>query len=213
MILLVEDGPTEANVAQRLLKKAGPVRVVGSVAEAVRVLDLEDGIGGLIVDIGLPDGSGFDVVDTARALYTDLPCLVLTGNDDHDVIRRAQLYGCEYLPKPASGPHLVAFAKRCRARPHWRHARLAPIVRDFAEEHRLSAREEEIVRLIARDVSPGDLPREMGVSENTIKTLTRRLLNKCGASRLDDVLERLRKRISIPPRSESGTGLAPQSLP
>ncbi len=195
VFLVVEDAAPAARVAGRVLERFGPTLVATTVAEALERLDGIDGSWALVVDVGLPDGSGFDVIAAARAQYGDVLCLVLTAADDRDTIAMAQLHGAEYLTKPAQRANLEAFAERACAPARHRHVRLGRLVSELATEHGLSSREAQIVRLVASGVAVGDLPGELGVTDNTVKTLTRRLLRKCGAQRLADVSGPLQRRV------------------
>jgi CheY-like chemotaxis protein len=78
-ILLVDDHRDTLKVMQRLLEACGHhVEVAMSVADAARaaretVFDL------LISDIGLPDGTGLDVIQAVRVTNPGLPGIALTG--------------------------------------------------------------------------------------------------------------------------------------
>ncbi len=193
VLLVVEDSPTIATTIEAALKDCGGVRIESTVAGALELVSELAEYSGLIVDVGLPDGSGFDVLEACRSSHPGLPALVLTSHEDHDTIRRAQIHGAQYLPKPPPVGNLLAFAKSALSSEHGRRARLHEAAHRLADERGLSPREEQIVRLSAEGVSPGALAEAMDVSPNTIKTLTRRLLQKCGAGRLSDITDRLRK--------------------
>ena len=195
MFLVVEDSPPVSRVIERVLRKFGDVHVAESVSDGLKALESIGAIDALVVDVGLPDGTGFDVLEAARARRSDLPCLVLTGQDDHPTIKQAQLVGAEYLPKPTSPKHLEAFGERCVAPVRRQEARLDELVESVASKHRLSRREAQIVRLTAAGVAPSELASEMQISENTVKTLTRRLLRKCGANRVTDLTAPLQRRM------------------
>jgi DNA-binding NarL/FixJ family response regulator len=54
----------------------------GSVAEARVQLARPDEIGALIVDIGLPDGAGDDLIAELRHICATLPAIIATGYED-----------------------------------------------------------------------------------------------------------------------------------
>lgn len=71
------------------------------------------GIDLVILDVGLPDCSGFDVCRQLR-LESDVPVLFLTARDGElDRVLGLELGGDDYMPKPFSPRELVA---RVRAR-------------------------------------------------------------------------------------------------
>jgi CheY-like chemotaxis protein len=86
-ILLVEDHADTAHVMSRLLRRLGhTVRTSGTVAEAAELArnspyDL------LLSDIGLPDGTGIDLIRQIRA-HRDLAAIALTGYGMEDDIAK-----------------------------------------------------------------------------------------------------------------------------
>lgn len=65
----------------------------------------------VIVDIGLPDMTGFDFITELRRWYTG-PLLVLTVHDqEEDKVRALDLGADDYLTKPFGVPELVARLK------------------------------------------------------------------------------------------------------
>jgi diguanylate cyclase (GGDEF)-like protein/PAS domain S-box-containing protein len=82
-LLLVEDSPGDASLVQAALADAGSydLQWVQSVAEARAALE-DDRFDCLLVDLGLPDAQGLEVVAALRAPAGEAPLVVLTGNDD-----------------------------------------------------------------------------------------------------------------------------------
>jgi DNA-binding response OmpR family regulator len=80
--LLVEDEPTVAQLCAKLLSPwRMRTRVARSVAEAMAALEEGGPLTLACVDVGLPDGSGFDVVRALRARRPSVPILVVTGRE------------------------------------------------------------------------------------------------------------------------------------
>ena len=120
-ILLVEDNLDTLRVMARLLLGRGHVVVrADSVASALAAA--EDGEFDLLVsDLGLPDGSGLDLIRGIRALRLGqtMPGIALSGYGLDDDIRRSQEAGfLEHLVKPVDFTALEAAIRRvARARP------------------------------------------------------------------------------------------------
>jgi len=77
-ILLVEDHEDSAEIMSRLLREKGySVQTVGTVGEALKILG-EREFSLLISDIGLPDGSGIDLIRQVRSVSA-IPAIALTG--------------------------------------------------------------------------------------------------------------------------------------
>lgn len=110
-VLIVDDEPTAVDPLEFALRRAGfEVDVVGTLGEADRAVrsrrpDL------LVLDVGLPDGSGLDYL---RALRTggDLPVLMLTCHaDEVDRVLGLELGADDYVVKPFSPREVVARVK------------------------------------------------------------------------------------------------------
>ncbi len=112
-ILLVEDHPDTARLMRRLLSALGyQVHVTSSVAQALaaveaQVFDL------MISDIGLPDGTGYDLLRQVRPRYP-FSAIALTGFGMDDDVKQAEEAGfVAHLTKPVSFEQLEVTIKRC----------------------------------------------------------------------------------------------------
>src|SRR5512133_367956 len=77
------------------------VTTAGTIADVVRVAS-DDPVDLLLLDLGLADGDGLDVLDQLRAREA-MPrvSVALTGRDEPDVIERCRAAGCrDVLLKP-----------------------------------------------------------------------------------------------------------------
>jgi PAS domain S-box-containing protein len=86
-ILLVEDEPLIQMLATDFLEDVGlKVDTAGTAREALNKLALvSGGFAAVIVDIGLPDRNGDDLVREIRSMHAALPILVATGKGAKDV--------------------------------------------------------------------------------------------------------------------------------
>jgi DNA-binding response OmpR family regulator len=108
-IVLVEDNPQLAGTIRDGLAEDGyTVDVIDTAAKAIRRgmrrdLDL------MILDLGLPDRDGLDVLKELRAARIHVPVLVLTARDAVDSRVSALDAGADdYLVKPFAFAELVA---------------------------------------------------------------------------------------------------------
>jgi CheY-like chemotaxis protein/anti-sigma regulatory factor (Ser/Thr protein kinase) len=101
-ILLVEDHKDTRRTLSRLLTHFGhDVVTADNVRSAMKIID-SDTINVLLCDIGLPDGSGFDVVSQARS-KRPLKAIALTGFGTEDDVRRSKEAGFDFhLVKPVN---------------------------------------------------------------------------------------------------------------
>jgi DNA-binding response OmpR family regulator len=193
VVLVVEDDP---HVGSYLGKWAVAEGWDARLAATVRAgLDaLSGALDCAIMDLGLPDGSGFEVVDAAREQHPDLPILILTGALDEDSVNRAQRVGVAYVCKPACRETIRHFLARC-----WtdkRH-RLSTVVNDFVATHGLTAAHARLLEAAITESATRDvLSQALGVKPNTVKTQVTEILARVGrAGALEEVVAPLRKRV------------------
>lgn len=156
----------------------------------------------LIVDLGLPDGSGLDLIAQARSLSAEIAILVLTVfGDEHKLIRAIEHGARGYLLKdePAIGlvdaidqlraggaPISPAIARHLVAR--MVHAE--PTVALPRTEALLTARETEVLKLSAKGYNHGEVARLLELSPNTVASYTRKIYEKLEVrSRTEAVFE------------------------
>ena len=115
-LLLVEDHETTRSVLMRLLRRAGyEVVAAGSVAEAVAAA-AQERFDVVVSDLGLPDGSGQDLMKRLRALDPTLRGIALSGYGMEDDLRRSEEAGFfTHLVKPVKFEQLREALQRMHA--------------------------------------------------------------------------------------------------
>jgi two-component system catabolic regulation response regulator CreB len=107
VILVVEDEPGIADTLQYALRTEGFEPRCCSTGEAA--LAAADEAALVILDVGLPDLSGFEVFKRLRARHDSLPVLFLTARaDEIDRVVGLELGADDYVTKPFSPRELVA---------------------------------------------------------------------------------------------------------
>ena len=115
-VLIVEDDADIAKLLCITLQQAGlTCSVCGSAAETRNVFR-DHSFDAIILDIGLPDGNGFDLCKEIRG-DSDIPIIFLTGrNDEIDRVLGLEIGGDDYITKPFSPRELVARIKAIERR-------------------------------------------------------------------------------------------------
>lgn len=108
-LLVVEDEPRIAAFIHKGLRAQGfdveSVETGGAALHAARA----DRFDLVLLDLGLPDLDGLEVLRRLRASGNAVPVVILTArNEPDDRSLGAALGAAEYLTKPFSFPHLVA---------------------------------------------------------------------------------------------------------
>ncbi|MBR1741286.1 MAG: response regulator transcription factor [Lachnospiraceae bacterium] len=101
-ILLLEDDVSLIDGLKYSLKKNGfEVEFVRSIQEALACITEIDKYDMLILDVTLPDGSGFEVCETVRGYGNKIPIIFLTASDEEvSIIRGLDCGGDDYITKP-----------------------------------------------------------------------------------------------------------------
>jgi DNA-binding response OmpR family regulator len=107
-ILVVEDHADTLRLLLRLLALSGyRAHGAASIGEAVRVAGRKE-CRLVIADVGLPDGSGLELLPALRRHY-DVKGIAVTGHDGDDVKTAAREAGFDaHLVKPVSFQKLLA---------------------------------------------------------------------------------------------------------
>ncbi len=166
-VLIVEDEPGIVDfLHDNLRADEHTVRVVGTVRDALLALRAErhDIV---LIDVGLPDGSGLDVVRAIRSGEAGDPgagVIVLTArSEEQDRLRGFARGADDYVPKPFSYPELLARVSALHERIRRVTRRemievgaleidvLARVVRIGGATIQLPAKEFELLAALARD--------------------------------------------------------------
>ena len=108
VILLEDDDELRSIVGRGLREEGFEVSTAVSAAEFVRQVDAGEA-DALVVDIGLPDADGRDVVQALRARGLSVPVIFLTARDAlPDRLAGFASGGDDYLTKPFHFAELVA---------------------------------------------------------------------------------------------------------
>ena len=122
-LLLVEDDQMLSNSLLHQLEKSGfSVDPAYTAKEAITLGEQED-YRVSILDLGLPDGNGLDVLKKWRAKNIAFPVLILTARDDwHDKVAGLKAGADDYLAKPFQTEELIArlnaIVRRSEGRTH-----------------------------------------------------------------------------------------------
>lgn len=197
--LVVEDDQVLRRALVRGLRAWGVETLEASdVKSARRLLRLEPDL--VVTDVRLPDGSGQEVARRAARLRTQPFIVAMSGEaTPAEAFELARACVRVYLEKPFTLAELQARIGEIRARdgsgplawddalPHGVRELLLSELTRFAAERGLTAQETEVLRHTLAGTPRAALPGALGVPSNTCKTLVRRVLRKCGLSRLAQV--------------------------
>ena len=109
LILIVEDDPELAHLISDQLESSGMMTQVHHRAANVTRYLQNNFANLMLLDVNLPDQSGFSLVDSLKSHNIELPIIFLTGNDSEtDRVKGLDMGGDDYITKPFSFTELVA---------------------------------------------------------------------------------------------------------
>lgn len=187
-VLLVDDHELIRQGLARAFERDPGMSVIGqagSVAEALSAWRaLRPDV--VVTDLQLPDGTGLDIVRALRSESTDVGLVMLTMHAaDAQMFSAMEAGASAFLGKEARGAEVVAAA---------RHSANAPLSflspgltaavmrRASIAAARLTAREQEVLELLADGFGSAEIAARLYLGESTAKTHIARIYRKLGAN-------------------------------
>jgi DNA-binding NarL/FixJ family response regulator len=202
-VLVVEDdAPTRARLA-RAVEADARLRLVGLAATACEGIDVlrREVPDVLLVDLGLPDRSGIDVIRAARQLSADTQAMVVTVfGDEKSVVGAIEAGARGYLLKDGSEGEISGAILELRAGGSPISARIARhLLTRFQEPApaphgapSLTEREREILDCVVKGFTFPEIARLLEISAHTVTTHVRHIYRKLEVrSRSEAVYEAL----------------------
>jgi DNA-binding NarL/FixJ family response regulator len=209
-VLLCDDHQVFAEALAGLLQADGleVVDVVGRVGDAVAAA-MAKKPDVVLMDYELPDGDGVGATRAIKAVVPDAHVVLLTSNADEDVLVSAIEAGASGFVTKHKPAAEVTAAIRAAAGGEMlvssdMLARLLPRMNRTTERkgaYDLTARELEVLDLLADGTPNQELAARMGISRNTVRNHVQNLLTKLGVhSRLEAVALATREGLLRPRR-------------
>jgi DNA-binding NarL/FixJ family response regulator len=196
-VAIVEDDLGFRRALTEAIESAQDIRLAGIAGTRAEGLKLLEGAPTdvLLVDLGLPDGSGIDVIKAAVQQWNSCSVMVATNfGDETHVIRSIEAGATGYLLKDSSPARIVdeirsvasggspispIIARQVLAR--FRQIGIGganrPVVAEDAPQL-LSVREKEVLELITKGFTANEIARLMSLSPFTVRSFVRRIYSK-----------------------------------
>lgn len=197
-VLIVEDHQVVAEGLAALINDQQDMTVVGhagSVADSVtRTFELKPDL--VVVDFRLTDGTGADAAMSIRQVRPETKLIFLT-REDSDAARFAALESgaSAFIHKSRAAQEVVeAIRVVAGGGSLFTPRSIAQLLNSRREVEgqleRLTAREKEVLRLMADGTSSRDIAKELGISYTTVRTHIRSLGSKLGVhSKLEAIVK------------------------
>ncbi|MCD6044294.1 MAG: DNA-binding response regulator [Burkholderiales bacterium] len=189
-VLIADDHGVVAEGLKHLVEAQADMEVVGCVAdgrEAVQAArDTQPDV--VVMDLSMPELNG---ADAARAILAREPkcrIIVLSMYSQREYVRRALKAGAAgYVVKGSAAKELVEAIRAVSAGQRYLSPRVADVVlEDYTDEKRedplarLSAREREVLQLLAEGKTGAEIAQRLSLSQKTVETYRARLVEKLG---------------------------------
>lgn len=188
-VMLVDDHELIRQGLARAFERDEDMHVVGqagSVNEGLRVFEeLRPDV--VVTDLQLPDGHGLEIVRAIRTTNDAVGLVVLTMHAGDEQIFAAMEAGASaFVGKDSKSSEVVSAAKHAAVAPRTflcTGLSAAMMRRATAPAApRLSAREEEVLELLAESLGTSDIAGRLYLSESTAKTHITHIYQKLGAA-------------------------------
>jgi DNA-binding NarL/FixJ family response regulator len=202
-VAIVEDDPDFSNALSLVVENAPDMRLAATAATQAQGLSMLAGPPAdvLLVDLGLPDGSGIEVIRAAARHWPSCSIMVSTNfGDETHVMRSIEAGAAGYLLKDSSpskmadeirslanggSPISPIIARQILAR--FRLKPAAPAHEQAATHGEeapapLSQREKEVLDYITKGFTVHEIAGLMGLSHFTVRTFVRRIYSKLKVS-------------------------------
>jgi DNA-binding NarL/FixJ family response regulator len=192
-VMIVEDDPAFLSRFCRIVTSEREFELFAAVRDGASARDCLAGSAPdvLLVDLGLPDMSGIEIIRETSRRYPQTDIMVVTMfADEAHVLESIEAGATGYLLKDSLPDEFIQLIKQLRAggspispviaRLLLRQLRPAagPTVTETPGAAALSTRESEILALIAKGFSFGEIGKLLGVSTHTVTTHVKNIYKK-----------------------------------
>jgi FixJ family two-component response regulator len=189
IVVVIDDDPDVREGLKALFQSVNlESRAFKSAPEFFRS-KLPDQVSCLILDVRLPGLSGLDFQAELAKVNVNIPIIFITGFGDIPMSVKAMKAGAvEFLTKPIREQDLLDAVRAALDRDRMRRKSEEKIQDLRARFDALSAREQEVMSLVASGLMNKQVAAEIGIVEVTVKVHRHNIMKKLGARSLADLV-------------------------
>ena len=194
IVFVVDDDASVREAVQRLISSVKlRVQTFGSTRDFL-ASKRPDVPACLVLDVRLPDASGLELQRDLAEAGIKIPIIFITGHADVPMTVQAMKAGAvEFLTKPFRGQELLDAIQQAIAKDRLAWNQRVQMAELRARTDTLTAREKEVMKLVAAGLLNKQIGAELGASELTIKTHRGRVMEKMRAESLADLVRMAEK--------------------
>ncbi|MFN9263577.1 MAG: response regulator [Acidobacteriota bacterium] len=218
-VAIADDHPIVRDGLKKLLALESDVEVVGEAGDGRGVIELVQQMDPdvLLLDLRMPNLDGLQALQTIQQTNRRTRVIILTASEDKNEFVQAMKLGCSGIVLKQTAPDLIVKSiRKVYSGEIWLDSHTtAAVMRQFAspgselssqgggsgkqrERSPLSAREREIVALVAQGYKNKEMAEKMFISEQTVKNHLHNIFDKLGVSdRLELALYAIHKGLHL----------------
>lgn len=203
-VLIAEDNLFSRTGIASLLGTQPDLQVVGAASDGAQAVamfrQLKPDV--LVCDLHMPNFDGFQAITAIRAENPNARILVLTNFEGDENIHRALTAGAAgYVTKDIDGGDLFDAIRRVSQGLRYVPADIARQLAERTSDSVLTARELQVLKLVAQGLSNEQIGKSLGLSKKTAEVYVSRILEKLGASSRTHAVTVARQRGILPPET------------
>jgi len=187
-VVLVDDHPIVLQGLEHLFARQPDIEVAACCSTVEAGLTAARTLPDIVVlDLRMPDGGGLALIDTIAAEKIATKTVVLTAAiSDEEVAQALQKGAAGLVLKESSPDQLLECVRRVHAGERWLDPEAMSRVGCTSSQESddraasLTAREREVVRMIASGLRNRDIGERLSISENTVKVHLHNIYEKLG---------------------------------
>ena len=185
-VLVVEDSREIAEALQQYLEEAGHTVLLATRGTHALALAASHAPDLVVLDLGLPDRDGHEVLAELRRRGRDMPVLILSARDgEADKLEGFTRGADDYVTKPFSVRELLArvgvlLRRHAAAAPAGAPARRPVSDDELRGRYRLTDRQVTVARLVGEGHRTTDIAERLGVTYHTARNHVDQVLQKLG---------------------------------
>jgi FixJ family two-component response regulator len=189
IVFIIDDDLSVRRALTNLFQSVGlEVEAFGSAPDMLHS-KLPDVISCLVLDIRLPGLSGLDLQTELAKANIHIPIIFITGHGDIPMTVRAMKGGAvDFLTKPFRDQDLLDAVMAAIERDRKRREVAKTVTNLQSLFETLSAREREVLALVASGLMNKQVAAELGLAEITVKIYRGHIMKKMGAKSLADLI-------------------------
>lgn len=199
-ILLVDDHKVLRDGLRALLDYEADLQVVGEADTGAQAIALVETLNPdvMVLDLGLPDLNGVEVIRTIRQQNTTLRIVVLSMYSRREFVLPAIEAGCDgYVPKSATHTSLLQAIRTVLAGERYLHPTAATVLMNVLRDEQseptqfaaLSEREQDVLRLTVQGFTSREIGEKLVISSKTVETYRQRAMEKLNLEHRSDLVK------------------------